>query len=192
MSRVPTPIPTSAPSLESTANPTINPTDGPSPDPTPRPSLQPTLTTWESYCKYINIGISDFSAFSASELKSDTELQDTITNITHYAIAENGVSYGIENDAFSVHFHIVSGALSIVQTMCTATAPTLSVLSLVIESEANAISAEIKDKMITIFLNGTAYDAMIVTINIVEFSDFEDFPCELSVQKSYWFPIGTA
>lgn len=101
---------------------------------------------------------------------NDTALQLSVANITHYAIARSAWDYQMDSDSFYVDFYNVSGALSIEQYLCTSTVSGLNVMGTVIETENPIIRAEIQNKLLEMFVNGTHGDRMSVTIFLSELS----------------------
>merc|ERR1712018_58192 len=66
------------------------------------------------FCDPIHIGVSGFDALSSHKI-SNLMLGDVITNITHRAILENALKYGIHSGSFRVQFGSAFGRLSIVE-----------------------------------------------------------------------------
>lgn len=166
--------------LTPTQSPSTEPTKTPSTDPTISPSTEPTDSPTQSgsdlFYDFINVAISGFDGFSASELRYDFALQNVIANITHFAIAQSAADYGVDGDSFAVDYHSVSSPLSIVHTIYADTRPILNVLLLVIGNEDAAISTEIETKIAARFVNGTVNEGMTVSIGFIVLSHlpFED------------------
>lgn len=151
-------------------SPRNSPTRTPTSYPTQEPTMEPTDNPTTAQCDLIQLQISNSDAFSAKQMQNDTKLQVAVANITHHAIAEDASEYQIDSDMFTVDFRNVSGALLIEQSLCASTEPNLNTLNTVVSKENDEINAEIKHKLIALFLNGTDSDELVVVIYTSELS----------------------
>ena len=115
-------------------------------------------------CEYLYIYITNFDAVSASYINRQSSCQETMANITHEAIANHSVDYGIADGEFTVDFKNASGDLLMVFSLCTSSGRIVLVaLSTVLENEEESIEESIRDWIADEF--GTDRDSMTVSIS---------------------------
>lgn len=159
-------------------NPTTQPSNAPTmkpTEPTASPTPLPTILLAADFCTSIQVDIIDFDAFNSGELDENVNLQNDITNITHFAIAQ--MAHSVDGSLFHVLYEDSSAdseyvdselqrSLFINESLCTKYADDLQALMLIIENEHSTISAIILDKLAALYMNGQASDSMAVSIYI--------------------------
>ena len=133
----------------------LSPTGSPTGPPTfPLTSISTTSEWTDSpFCDPIRIEIKGFNGLSSHKI-SNLMLYDDITNLTHCAIFESASKYGIHSGSFRVDFGSAFGKLSIVETLCVVNKETLTVLSIVLQNERDAINRKFADRLVSLFGNG--------------------------------------
>ena len=157
----PTVGPTTDPTVEPTTNPTMIPTAAPTNSPSTTPSLSPTMSPIS--CDYIYVQIDNLHIFTSAAIEHQQPLQDSMANITHFAISENAKVLGISREQFYVQFQNVSEPLYMVHTLCTFAPSTLQILLSLINSDGDEISASIEQRLIALYDLSTK-DAPNVTV----------------------------
>ena len=191
-SAAPTAAPSAAPSVPTTAptnnptEPTLDPTLDPT-TPTASPSVAPTMPTFDPtafpssdptaspthFCDTLLEEFADFVTISAEYVETNASIQILLANITHRAIAESALDYGIHYDYFSIDFVHAFGALSIQYDVCSDDDGTLYTLSIVLENEEEAISSTITKEVSALF--GVDGDSMTVSVSMIELSVYIGF-----------------
>ena len=143
-----------------TPSPTAAPTDSPSRSPSAAPTASPT-----PYCTTFNVDIVDFGGFTANDLASDTALQSTVANATHFAITESASGDAIDDGAFYVIYDDATGSSEYVDgrlersvfidhSLCALALSELDALRLMIENEGGDIAATLMERLRVLFLDG--------------------------------------
>ena len=94
-------------------------------------------------------------------------LYDDITNLTHCAIFESASKYGIHSGSFRVDFGSAFGKLSIVETLCVVNKETLTVLSIVLQNERDAINRKFADRLVSLFGSGKDDDSARESVDVM-------------------------
>ena len=170
-----------SPTVDPTLEPT-QPTHFPTTVPTLNPSFEPTINPTIGHCTNVTLDINGFDEMSADDVRDSITIQETFANITEFAIAESALAYQVEHTSFYVDYFNVSGALSVLETLCAFTQEMLNILSTVVEYENHDIAAEIEDKLIISFLNETNLDTFNVSIYLTQFSPVENVEISKSLK----------
>ena len=143
----PTTDPTAVPT-QPTVNPSSDPTTVPT-QPTVNPTDEPTRDTTKppAFCDSIYIYIDDLDILTSDDIKYSESLQSKMTNITHFAIAEQAEILEIDRDDFFVNFYNVSPPLYMVHTLCSLEDSTLTILLSFISRNGDAISVSMERRL---------------------------------------------
>ena len=141
----PSEIPTVEPTTDPSTYPTTTPTAEPTTDPTPAPSQSPTMSPVS--CGSVFIVINNFDVLSSDIIKTHPSLQESMSNITYFSIAENTGVLGISREQFYVQFQNVSEPLYMVHTLCAFVDSALNILLTFISSHDYGISASMEKRL---------------------------------------------
>ena len=122
------------------------------------------LTDWSNQSIYIIIR--RFDGFTASDIVRDSNLQKVFANLTHHAIADNGVDTG----SFWMDFQQASDrsdGLYITQIAYAFNHSLIDDLNSAITTKYDEINDYIKQKMTVLFLDGNDTEGMTVSISLL-------------------------
>lgn len=115
--------------------------------------------------------------FTSDDLNDKVSLQENVTDIIHFAIAQTAWNHHIDSDSFYIRFddsssdsQYANGTLQrflfIEATLCTFQSADLQPLVLIIENEGHDIGDILADKVTAMYLNGYASHSMEVSVYI--------------------------
>ena len=121
-------------------------------------------TTLITICETIYVDVTNFDAVSAVYINAQSSYQELMANITHEAIANSSIDYGIARDEFTVNFQNATGDLLMKFSLCTSSGQiVLTALNTVLEDERNSIEEAIKKGLVEEFSADS--DSMTVSIS---------------------------